>query len=127
MGRTMVWCLHQDSVQRCAHARRRRRPSASGDGIGVGATGSGVPLGSRAVAAASSSTSGEARRRRWGATAGIASTTAPATSSMTHGSPKDRLELLQETTKVACTEIAGKGGVGSEGNMTSHSYHARAA
>ncbi len=78
------------------------------------------------AAAASSSMSGKARRRRRGATAGIASTMAPAASCTMHGSPKDRLELLQEATKVACTEVAGKGGVGSEGNRTSHSYHARA-
>nr|BAD26057.1 hypothetical protein [Oryza sativa Japonica Group]BAD26113.1 hypothetical protein [Oryza sativa Japonica Group] len=122
----MVRYIHQNSFWHCAHVQHRRKPSASGEGTGVGVTGSSVPLGSSAVVAASSSMSGEARRRRRGATAGIASTTAPAASSTMHWSPKDPLKLLQETMKVACTEVAGKGGFGCERNRTSHSYPARA-
>ncbi|XP_052137749.1 uncharacterized protein LOC127756460 [Oryza glaberrima] len=123
MGLTVVRYLYQNSFWRCAHVRHHRRPSASREGARDGAAGCRVLVCSGAVVAASSSTSGEAR---WRTTANNADTTAPTMSRTACRSPKDPLKLLQETTKVACTEVAWKEGIGSERNRTSHSYPARA-
>uniref|UniRef100_A0A0E0D1V6 Peptidase C1A papain C-terminal domain-containing protein n=1 Tax=Oryza meridionalis TaxID=40149 RepID=A0A0E0D1V6_9ORYZ len=113
MGLTVMWGLHQNPFWCSAHAGHHRRPLASCKGAGAGAAGSSVPSGHSAIVTASSSTSGEARGRRWGATA-------PAASSTTHWSPKDPLKLMHELTEMPGMDVVRKGRTGSERNSTCH-------